>query len=219
MALTARVDPIRNFKFNVQASTGDSADPFADFGFMSVEGIAMNTEMVAYREGGMNTSPHKLPGQTDFSPLTMSTGVYYNKPQLWTLARKMFSVQHGGGSLGMNGGEITEFRYTLVVRVLGHPVTAGTGVGHRSRCRSHPGLQVRQLLDRLGGLLGAQRLGQRHRGAADDGPPRGLRRLLRQCRRRQRAGACAYRLTIANYQGALIVTDVIPTPAGVADDE
>jgi phage tail-like protein len=129
MALTARVDPIRNFKFNVQASTGDSADPFADFGFMSVEGIAMNTEMVAYREGGMNTSPHKLPGQTDFSPLTMSTGVYYNKPQLWTLARKMFSVQHGGGSLGMNGGEITEFRYTLVVRVLGHPVTQGPESG------------------------------------------------------------------------------------------
>ena len=129
MAVTARSDPIRNFKFNVEASTGDSADPFASFGFMSVDGIAMNTEMVAYREGGWNTSPHKLPGQTDFSPLTMSTGVYHNRPELWTLAKKMFSVQHGQGSLAMEAGEITEFRYTLVVRVLGHPVTFGAESG------------------------------------------------------------------------------------------
>ena len=125
MATTARSDPIRNFKFNVEASLGDTSDPFAKFGFMSVEGIAMNTEMVAYREGGWNTSPHKLPGQTDFSPLTMSTGVYYDRPELWELAKKMFSVQHGGGSLAMDAGQISEFRYTLVVRVLGHPVTAG----------------------------------------------------------------------------------------------
>ena len=39
-------------------------------GFMSVEGMAMNTDMVPYREGGWNTNPHKLPGQTDFPPLT-----------------------------------------------------------------------------------------------------------------------------------------------------
>jgi phage tail-like protein len=132
MATTARVDPIRNFKFNVQAITGDS-DPFADFGFMSVEGIAMNTEMVAYREGGWNTSPHKLPGQTDFSPLTMSTGVYYNKPQLWNLARKMFNVQWGTPpGLGMRNGAIDEFRYDLVVRVLAHPVTEGPESGSSS---------------------------------------------------------------------------------------
>ncbi len=133
MAMTARPDPIRNFKFNVQAVLTGEADPFADMGFMSVEGIAMNTEMVAYREGGWNTSPHKLPGQTDFSPLTMSTGVYYNKPQLWNLARKMFSVQHGAGTLGMSQGAIDEFRYDLVVRVLGHPVTVGKPLLGRPR--------------------------------------------------------------------------------------
>jgi phage tail-like protein len=132
MAVTARVDPIRNFKFNVQAILTGQTDPFADFGFMSVEGIAMNTEMVAYREGGWNTSPRKLPGQTDFSPLTMSTGVYYSKSQLWDLARKMFSVQWGAGSLGMSGGLIDEFRYDLVVRVMGHPVTEGSESGSNS---------------------------------------------------------------------------------------
>jgi len=128
MAETARVDPIRNFKFDVQANF-DGGDPFAHMGFMSVEGIAMNTEMIAYREGGWNTSPHKLPGQTDFSPLTMSAGVYFDNDSLWNLARKMFSVQWGGGSLSFTAGQISQFRYDLIVRVLGHPVTQGAASG------------------------------------------------------------------------------------------
>jgi phage tail-like protein len=130
MAEVSRIDPIRNFKFNVQASLGDEGDPFAYMGFMSVEGIGMNTEMVAYREGGYNTSPHKLPGQTDFSPLSMASGLHYNHPEVWNLAKRMFSVNHGGGTLAMSGqGDISQFRYTLVVRVMGHPVTAGAASG------------------------------------------------------------------------------------------
>jgi phage tail-like protein len=129
MPTTARVDPIRNFKFNVQASLGDEGDVFANMGFMSVEGIAMNTEMVAYREGGWNTSPHKLPGQTDFSPLTMSAGVYFNNDRMWNLAKRMFAVQWGEGSLGFDNGLITQFRYDLVVRVMAHPVTLGGASG------------------------------------------------------------------------------------------
>jgi len=130
MATTARIDPIRNFKFNVQASLPGETDPFAKFGFMSVEGIAMNTEMVAYREGGYNTSPHKLPGQTDFSPLTMSAGVFYNHSELWNLAKRMFAVNWGSGTLGMSGqGDISEFRYSMVVRVMAHPVTQGSASG------------------------------------------------------------------------------------------
>jgi phage tail-like protein len=124
MATTARSDPLRNFKFNVQASLGDEGDPFSNMGFMSIEGIAMNTEMVAFREGGWNTSPRKLPGQTDFSPLTMAGGLYYNDSRLWGLAKRMFSVQWGGGTLAFDNGNVSQFRYDLVVRVLGHPVTS-----------------------------------------------------------------------------------------------
>ena len=54
----------------------EGGDIFGQMGFMSVDGIAMNTDMLPYREGGFNTSPHKLPGQTDFSPLTLSSGVF-----------------------------------------------------------------------------------------------------------------------------------------------
>ena len=132
MPMSDRIDPIRNFKFHVTASHSELGNPFARMGFMSVEGIAMNTEMIPYREGGYNTAPHKLPGQTDFAPLTMSSGVFPDPlgSGMWDMAKHMFAVQHGEGSLAMNTeGKITEFRYDLVVRVLGHPVTAQPGAG------------------------------------------------------------------------------------------
>ena len=47
-------DPVRNFKYQVQLFHPETGfnDEFAKIGFMSVEGLAMNTEMVPYREGG-----------------------------------------------------------------------------------------------------------------------------------------------------------------------
>lgn len=127
---TARPEPLRSFKFLVDATGLQGGDVFGQMGFMSVDGIAMNTDMLPYREGGFNTSPHKLPGQTDFSPLTLSSGVFYNKKEMWDRARMMFSVDWGGGSLAFTDGEITQFRYEMVVRILGHPVTAGTASGN-----------------------------------------------------------------------------------------
>jgi phage tail-like protein len=122
-----RADPVRNFKFQVQLFHSDStlSSRLGEMGFMSVEGMAMNTDMVPYREGGWNTNPHKLPGQTDFPPLTMSAGVFYDRPHMWDLAKQMFAVQWGAGTIGM--GE--EFRYDMAVRVLDHPVTDGPASG------------------------------------------------------------------------------------------
>ena len=122
-----RADPVRNFKFQVELYHGDSNlnNAIAKMGFMSVEGIAMNTEMVAYREGGWNTNPHKLPGQTDFSPVTMTAGVFQTKQGMWDLGRQMFAVQWGQGTI-VKGGE---FRFDMVVRVMDHPATANPGSG------------------------------------------------------------------------------------------
>jgi phage tail-like protein len=121
----AASDPIRNFKFQVQLFNPPFQDEIARMGFMTVDGLAMNTEMVPYREGGWNTNPHKLPGQTDFSPLTLNAGVFIDKPGMWNLAKQMFSVQWGAGSLSL----LQEFRYDMAVRVLDHPVTKGTQAG------------------------------------------------------------------------------------------
>jgi phage tail-like protein len=125
-----RADPVRNFKFQVQLFHNDSNlnKLIGEMGFMSIEGIAMNTEMVAYREGGWNTNPHKLPGQTDFAPLTMSAGVFSTKPGMWNLAKQMFAVQWGSGTLSL----FEEFRYDMAVRVLDHPVTEGAASGSGS---------------------------------------------------------------------------------------
>ena len=122
-----RADPVRNFKFQVQLFHSDAQlqSQIAEMGFMTVEGISMNTEMVPYREGGWNTNPHKLPGLTDFAPLTMSAGVFYVKPGMWNLAKQMFSVQWGQGTIGM--GE--EFRFDMAVRIMDHPVTDGPASG------------------------------------------------------------------------------------------
>lgn len=120
-------DPVRNFKFQVEVfhSNPALAGAIAKMGFTTVDGLAMNTEMVAYREGGWNTNPHKLPGMTDFAPLTCSAGVYHYKPGMWDLARQMFAFQWGQGTLGL--GE--EFRFDMAIRVLDHPVTRGAAAG------------------------------------------------------------------------------------------
>lgn len=122
-----RADPVRNFKYQVQLfhSNSSLSSQIAEMGFMTVEGLAMNTEMVPYREGGWNTNPHKLPGQTDFAPLTLAAGVFFTKPGMWNLAKQMFAVQWGTGSLGLG----QEYRYDMAVRVLDHPVTAGAQAG------------------------------------------------------------------------------------------
>ena len=120
-------DPIRNFKFQVEFLHSDDriAKSLGTMGFVGVDGLAMSTEMVTYREGGWNTNPHKLPGMTDFAPLTLTAGVFANKPGMWNLAKQMFAVQWGNGTIGI--GE--DFRFDMTIRVLDHPVTRGDASG------------------------------------------------------------------------------------------
>lgn len=122
----AQADPVRNFKFNLQFIHPDTnINDGLKMGFTSVDGLGMATDVQAYREGGWNTNPHKLPGQSDFPPITCTTGVFYNKKGLWNAAKQMFAVQWGSGTIGMGG----EFRFDLIIRVMDHPVTAGTASG------------------------------------------------------------------------------------------
>lgn len=111
-------DPLRNFKFHVSVSH-QWAPEIAAMGFTSVDGLNMSTEMIPYREGGHNTNPHKLPGMTDFSPLTMSSGVFHNRPALWNMAKHMFAVQWGNGTIGLD----EDYRFDMTIRVYDHPVT------------------------------------------------------------------------------------------------
>lgn len=126
-------DPLRNFKFQMEIfhSDGGLQQGVAKIGFTSIEGLNMSTEMIPYREGGWNTNPHKMPGMTDFSPLTCSSGVFFTKPGMWNVAKQMFAVQWGNGTIPAD----TDYRFDALIRVFDHPVTVGEGAAVRGDVR------------------------------------------------------------------------------------
>lgn len=113
-------DPLRNFKFIVTIRPNSGAA--IQLGFMSVSGLNITVDVIAYREGAYNTTTQKMPGQADFSPITMSRGVAVGRPQDWNWMRELFTVMQGTGT--SNG--TTDFRATVDVQVLSHPVTASS---------------------------------------------------------------------------------------------
>jgi len=137
MAQVIRTDPLRNFKFRVQINpTGDSplatmAKGISDLGFAQMSGIAVTNEVIPYREGGMNTHPHKMVGQSDFAPVSLARGVFAaptGGSALYNWQEFLHSWQggypKGTGSAGNgNGGEGSEYRCSVTVTVFDHPVT------------------------------------------------------------------------------------------------
>ena len=136
MAEVIRTDPLRNFKFRVQIV------PFADspletlaagignLGFAQMSGIAVTNEVIPYREGGMNTHPHKMVGQSDFAPVSLARGVFPNigGSALYKWQEFLHSWQggHAKGSAGNGPNDPvgTEYRCEVKINVYDHPVTA-----------------------------------------------------------------------------------------------
>lgn len=111
-------DPLRNFKFNVNIMHPNISG-FATMGFMTVSGLNITTEVIPYREGGMNTTTQKMPGQSDFAPITLSQGVAVGSGPMWSWMKELFTVMQGTGT----GAPGKDFRATVDVMVLDHPVT------------------------------------------------------------------------------------------------
>lgn len=136
-----RNDPLRDFKFRVRIIPNDDelkeiTTGLSELGFAVVSGIAVQNEMIPYREGGMNTHPHKMVGQSDFTPVTFSRGVFHKQDQLWKWQTFLHSWMQGSGS-GYNNvttggvnrgsrGTATDYRCQVVVTVYDHPHTAPT---------------------------------------------------------------------------------------------
>lgn len=117
---TIETDPIRNFKFQVNIAHGGIADMIR-LGFMSCSGLAASTDMIPYREGGNNTTTRKMPGQTNFGPITLSRGMIMGTRQMWLWFCEIFYVVQGGG----RGRAGDNFRSNFHINVLDHPVTQG----------------------------------------------------------------------------------------------
>lgn len=133
-------DPLRNFKFHVIINHpifggSVSATPVA-LGFMSVSGLGMQTDIIAYRQGAYNVTTQKMPGQSDFGPLVLQKGIILGDSPtdvgpgttpgtsagLLSWMQALFSVQQGTG----NWSNDQDFRSSIDILVLDHPVTTPT---------------------------------------------------------------------------------------------
>jgi phage tail-like protein len=64
-----RVDPYRSFNFLVEI------DNIAQASFVECSGLSSTTEVIENREGGDNTTVHKLPGKTMYGDLSLKWGL------------------------------------------------------------------------------------------------------------------------------------------------
>jgi phage tail-like protein len=137
MALAQRTDPLRNFKFKVMIEpTGNLAQLAPNLprlGFAEMSGLSVTNELIAYREGGMNTHPHKMVGQSDFPPVSFSRGVFamdngqeQGDGGMWAWQQFIHAWNQGipGGSTGLNvnAGD-NDYRCTITALVYDHPYT------------------------------------------------------------------------------------------------
>jgi len=114
----AKQDPLRSFRFKVVF--GDTKYGFGTgkgaIGFMSVTGLSMTTEVIPYREGGMNTTTRKMPGQSDFSPVSFSRGLTVGNRAMYNWMLELFDVLQGNTS-----ATGTDFRMNVDIYLLAHP--------------------------------------------------------------------------------------------------
>lgn len=158
MAKVIRTDPLRNFKFRVQINpTGDTplaamAEGISNLGFAQMSGIAVTNEVIPYREGGMNTHPHKMVGQSDFAPVSLARGVFANTGgrALHQWQEFLHSWQGGSVSGGGSTGQDSEYRCTVDVSVYDHPVTDTGGSGYAYDINPAEGNTTADLPKRLG---------------------------------------------------------------------
>lgn len=114
-------DPLRNFRFRVMFDNPHLNAVSPQFGFMSVDGLSVTTDVISYRQGGDNSTTRKLPGQSDYAPITFSKGVVPSTADGGMLKwlQDVFVAIQGTGS---NNGS-TNFRSTVTIYLLEHPAT------------------------------------------------------------------------------------------------
>jgi phage tail-like protein len=115
-------DPVRNFRFLVTFipptdEWKDTGFKPAKMGFVSLSGLSVTTEPIAYREGGYNTNVHQIPGQSAFTPITLSKGVMLGQDSNIKWMKRLFSVITPSVTQGVGAG----FRCNIDIQVLSHP--------------------------------------------------------------------------------------------------
>ena len=100
-----RHDPYRNFKFQILID----GQPVA--GLTTVSALHKKTEVIEWREGGNPTSSRKLPGRTEYMPITLEQGVSHDPVfEQWANL-----VNHLDGDSAMS---LTNFRKDIVLNLI-----------------------------------------------------------------------------------------------------
>lgn len=130
---SAASDPIRDFKFSVEIHTSGRLKALApdifNMGFAAISGLTVTNQVIEYREGGMNTHPHKLVGQSDYGPVTFGRGVFYQQDQLYKWQQFMHAWNSGLTNGALSNSNTTgntglnDYRCTIGVKVLDHPAS------------------------------------------------------------------------------------------------
>lgn len=122
-------DPLRSFRFRAEfldpknGNVAPSEIKGFSGGFTNVTGLGINTQSIAYREGGFNTTIHQIPGMTTFNPITFSRGVIYKNAQAIDWMRILFAAAAGDG-YNLSGNK--DFRCDIKLFVLDHPNATNT---------------------------------------------------------------------------------------------
>jgi phage tail-like protein len=141
-------DPLRNFRFQVSINH-PNIPTLVRLGFMAVSGLSMTNEVIPYREGGDNTTTRKMPGQSDFGPIscsrgfmaapvmtTGSAGANAGTNELYEWFTQIFAVNVGGGF----GNATTNFRVGVTIDVMQHPITT---TGYAAGVNNPPPIKAR----------------------------------------------------------------------------
>ena len=119
-------DPLRSFRFYAeflapqQGSKVSTKITGFSGGFTQISGLGINTQSIAYREGGYNTTIHQVPGMTTFNPISFNRGVIYKNEQAINWMKHLFAAAAGDGiALGEN-----DFRCDIKIYVLDHPAAS-----------------------------------------------------------------------------------------------
>lgn len=102
--MATRKDPYRNCNFLVEI------DGITQAGFTDCAGLSASTEAVEYREGGDNTTPRKLPGQTKYTNLSLKWGLSDSR-ELYDWYRKVVTgkpERRNGSIVVLDADGITE---------------------------------------------------------------------------------------------------------------
>ncbi|RZQ59324.1 phage tail protein [Amycolatopsis suaedae] len=106
---TKRRDPYKNFRFRVKF--GGGTEYIA--GVSKVTGFKRSTEVVKHRSGGDPATSVKLPGRTEYDPITLERGVTNDKVfEQW--ANRVWSFRNASGGLESS---LKDFRRDITVDV------------------------------------------------------------------------------------------------------